>query len=106
MQVNKASPNLDDLDLSPLFVQADPGNSKRFCENLEINKVPDTLDQKIWPEIDDLDVNIAEQISNDARYSVYLERQMKDIEIMKRDAALIIPDDFTYSNITSLSKKP
>ncbi|MDC0429814.1 glutamate synthase large subunit, partial [Candidatus Pelagibacter sp.] len=52
MQVNKASPNLDDLDLSPLFVQADSGNNKRYCENLSINKVPDTLDQEIWPEIE------------------------------------------------------
>ena len=52
MQVNKASPNLDDLDLNPLFVQADPGNNKRYCENYEINEVPDTLDQDIWPEIE------------------------------------------------------
>ena len=52
MQVNKASPNLDDLDLNPLFVQADPGNKKRYCESLEINKVPETLDQEIWPEIE------------------------------------------------------
>jgi glutamate synthase (NADPH/NADH) large chain len=52
MQVSKASPNLDDLDLNPLFVQADPGNNKRYCEVPEINKVPDTLDQEIWPEIE------------------------------------------------------
>ncbi len=52
MQVNKGSPNLDDLDLNPLFVQADPGSNKRYCEIPEINKVPDTLDQVIWPEIE------------------------------------------------------
>jgi glutamate synthase (NADPH/NADH) large chain len=52
MQVNKASPNLDDLDLNPLFVQADPGNNKRYCESQEITKVPETLDQEIWPEIE------------------------------------------------------
>jgi len=52
MQVNKGSPNLDDLDLNPLFVQADPGINKRYCELIEINKVPDTLDQLIWPEIE------------------------------------------------------
>ncbi len=52
MQVNKGSSNLDDLDLNPLFVQADPGNNKRYCEIQEINKVPDTLDQEIWPEIE------------------------------------------------------
>ena len=52
MQVNKASPNLDDLDLNPLFVQADSGNNKRYCESQEINSVPETLDQEIWPDIE------------------------------------------------------
>ena len=52
-QVSKASPNLDDLDLNPLFVQADPGENLRYCELQEINSVPDTLDQKIIPEIKD-----------------------------------------------------
>ena len=52
MQVNKGSPNLDDLDLNPLFVQADPGNNKRYCETPDINQVPDTLDQELWPEIE------------------------------------------------------
>ncbi len=54
MQVNKASPNLDDLDLNPLFVQADPGNNRRYCDSTEINEVPKTLDQEIWPEIEKL----------------------------------------------------
>ena len=38
--------------MNPLFVQADNGNNKRYCENQEINHVPDTLDQEIWPEIE------------------------------------------------------
>ena len=50
-QVSKASENLDDLDLNPLFVQADPGDNLRYCEEQSINFVPDTLDQKILPEI-------------------------------------------------------
>ncbi len=52
-QVSKASPNLDDLDLNPLFVQADSGQNSRYCKTQEINYVPDTLDQKILPEIKD-----------------------------------------------------
>jgi len=51
-QVSKASPNLDDLDLNPLFVQADAGENSRYCETQEINSVPDTLDQEIIPEIE------------------------------------------------------
>jgi glutamate synthase (NADPH/NADH) large chain len=50
-QVNKGAPNLDDLDLNPLLVQADPGENSRYCKEKIINKVPDTLDEKIWPEI-------------------------------------------------------
>ena len=51
-QVNKGAPNLDDLDLNPLLVQADPGENQRFCKEKIINKVPDTLDEKIWAEIE------------------------------------------------------
>ena len=52
-QVNKGASNLDDLDLNPLLVQADPGENLRYCENNHINKVPETLDEKIWSEIKD-----------------------------------------------------
>jgi glutamate synthase (NADPH/NADH) large chain len=52
-QVNKGSSNLDDLDLNPLLVQADPGENPRFCKDKSINKVPDTLDEKIWEDVKD-----------------------------------------------------
>ena len=52
-QVNKGASNLDDLDLNPLLVQADPGENLRYCKDNHINKVPETLDEKIWSEIKD-----------------------------------------------------
>ena len=52
-QVNKGASNLDDLDLNPLLVQADPGENLRYCKYNHINKVPETLDEKIWSEIKD-----------------------------------------------------
>ncbi|KPU82100.1 glutamate synthase [SAR11 cluster bacterium PRT-SC02] len=52
-QVSRGSSNLDDLDLNPLLVQADPGKNTRYCEQKIINKVPDTLDEKIWIDIKD-----------------------------------------------------
>ena len=52
-QVNKGASNLDDLDLNPLLVQADPGENLRYCKDNHINIVPDTLDEKIWSEIND-----------------------------------------------------
>ncbi len=50
-QINKGASNLDDLDLNPLLVQADPGSNPRYCKEKIINKVPETLDEKIWSEI-------------------------------------------------------
>jgi len=50
-QVNKGASNLDDLDLNPLLVQADPGENLRYCKDKLINKVTDTLDEKIWLDI-------------------------------------------------------
>ena len=50
-QVSRGSSNLDDLDLNPLLVQADPGENPRFCKEKSINFVPETLDEKIWLEI-------------------------------------------------------
>ena len=51
-QVNKGSSNLDDLDLNPLLVQADPGNNPTYCKERIINRVPEALDEKIWSDIE------------------------------------------------------
>ena len=51
--MNKGASNLDDLDLNPLLVQADPGENLRYCKDNHINKVPETLDEKIWLDIKD-----------------------------------------------------
>ena len=50
-QVSRGTSNLDDLDLSPLLVQADPGNNDRYCATNLINEVPPTLDEKIYKDI-------------------------------------------------------
>ena len=50
-QVSIGTSNLDDLDLNPLLVQADPGENKRYCASNLINKVPPTLDEKIYEDI-------------------------------------------------------
>lgn len=60
---------------------------------------------KIWPELDGIDQGIAEQVATDALYAVYLDRQMADIEALKRDEALRIPDSFDYEAIVGLSNE-
>jgi glutamate synthase (NADPH/NADH) large chain len=43
-QVSRGSAALDDLDLNPLLVQADPGPHARHCTPQGRNEVPETLD--------------------------------------------------------------
>ena len=66
-QVNKGAPNLDDLDLNPLLVQADPGENPRYCKDKIINKVPETLDEKIWSDIENK-IQVTKQ--NDFEYDI------------------------------------
>ncbi len=47
MQVGRGSAHLDDLDLNPLLVQADPGDHAHYCTIDGRNAVPDTLDARM-----------------------------------------------------------
>jgi glutamate synthase (NADPH/NADH) large chain len=46
-QVSRGSDFLDDLDLNPLLVQADPGPYARYCTLEGRNEVPETLDAQM-----------------------------------------------------------
>jgi glutamate synthase (NADPH/NADH) large chain len=46
-QVSRGSDMLDDLDLNPLLVQADPGPHARYCTIQGRNEVPETLDAQM-----------------------------------------------------------
>ncbi|WP_434054586.1 tRNA uridine-5-carboxymethylaminomethyl(34) synthesis enzyme MnmG [Roseibium sp.] len=60
---------------------------------------------KVWPELEDVDRSVAEQVATDALYAVYLDRQLADIDALKRDEALKIPDGFDYEAIVGLSNE-
>jgi glutamate synthase (NADPH/NADH) large chain len=47
MQVSRGSELLDDLDLNPILVQADPGPYARYCTLEGRNEVPETLDAQM-----------------------------------------------------------
>jgi glutamate synthase (NADPH/NADH) large chain len=46
-QISRGSALLDDLDLNPLLVQADPGPYARYCTLEGRNEVPETLDAQM-----------------------------------------------------------
>ena len=59
----------------------------------------------IWPALDDIRTDIRYQLSCDARYSTYIERQKKEIEALQRDENTSIPHNFSYAGIPGLSNE-
>ncbi len=57
----------------------------------------------IGPGVDRLDV--AEQVAIQIRYAGYLDRQMDDIERQRQAAEQLIPQDFDYKVVSSLSNE-
>jgi tRNA uridine 5-carboxymethylaminomethyl modification enzyme len=64
-----------------------------------------TVDElaKVWPEIAEMPAPVLEQVTIDAQYSVYLDRQQADIAAMRRDETRDIPDWLDYLALPGLS---
>jgi tRNA uridine 5-carboxymethylaminomethyl modification enzyme len=72
----------------------------------ELLSYPDiTFDRlkEIWPELMQIEASVAERLSVDATYSVYLERQVNDVETFRREEALTLPDTLSYGGLPGLS---
>tara|TARA_R110002051_G_scaffold73594_1_gene133700 strand:- start:9038 stop:10903 length:1866 start_codon:yes stop_codon:yes gene_type:complete len=60
---------------------------------------------KVWPELSGIEPDIAAQLEIEALYSGYIERQAGDVEALRRDEALRIPEAIDYSAIGGLSNE-
>ena len=58
---------------------------------------------KIWPKLEALKPEIAEQLETNGQYSGYLSRQEADIKAFRSDEALTLPTDLNYEKIHGLS---
>jgi len=60
--------------------------------------------RSIWPELSAIDPRIAVHLEIDAKYDVYLKRQVADIEAFRRDEGLIL-SDVDYDAVPGLSNE-
>jgi tRNA uridine 5-carboxymethylaminomethyl modification enzyme len=58
---------------------------------------------RLWPEIATVPPAIMEQLSIDAQYAVYLDRQRADVAALRRDESVSIPEWLDYNVIPGLS---
>ncbi|MCX5513865.1 tRNA uridine-5-carboxymethylaminomethyl(34) synthesis enzyme MnmG [Kaistia algarum] len=69
---------------------------------------PDVTPQRlaaIWPELSLFEVGVLAQIESDAKYAVYLDRQRHDIEAVRRDEGVALPEDIDFSAMDGLSNE-
>ncbi len=59
----------------------------------------------IWPAILEIDAETQAQISREALYASYIERQKRDVAVLNRDEGHKIPLDFSYDGIEGLSNE-
>ena len=58
---------------------------------------------RIWPQLQEIAPQIAEQLEIDAKYAVYLDRQAVDVAAYRRDESLELPDALDYGQMPGLS---
>ncbi|MGB1547732.1 MAG: tRNA uridine-5-carboxymethylaminomethyl(34) synthesis enzyme MnmG, partial [Alphaproteobacteria bacterium] len=59
----------------------------------------------IWPELNGLRSDVAEQLEIDGRYAAYFERQEADICAFRRDESLELPPNLDFSVVGGLSNE-
>ena len=57
----------------------------------------------LWPELNEIPQVLHGQLETDCRYRGYVRRQQGDIDALRRDEKLLIPQDISYGAIGGLS---
>lgn len=58
---------------------------------------------RLWPQLADIDLVALEQLTNDAHYAPYAERQRRDIAAMRENQARALPPHMNYAGVAGLS---
>ena len=69
--------------------------------NIKVDDLYDKFD--VFKNIENRD--IWEQVAIEAKYAPYIEREMEDIKLFEKDRNLLIPNDFDYDNLSSLTNE-
>ena len=100
---------LDSLKASPttarkagIAVNAD-GKERSAFELLSYPDVEASDVARLWPEVSEISPAILDQLTIDAQYAVYLDRQKADIAAVKRDEEREIPEWMDYAALPGLS---
>jgi tRNA uridine 5-carboxymethylaminomethyl modification enzyme len=108
--LNAAKARAKSLDLTPneaarfgLSLNKD-GQRRSAFELLAYPEIGWSQVRAIWPELSAIDPSVAVHLEIDAKYDVYLKRQVADIESFRRDEGLVL-SGVDYSAVPGLSNE-
>ena len=110
-RIDQARRQLDRVSFTPkelaeVGMKVNQDGSRR--SGFQLLSFPDVDFDKILefdPSLAGVDVETRRQVEKDALYANYIERQNRDVELMKRDEAQVIPPDFVFGDIDGLSNE-
>ena len=80
------------------------GQRRSAFELLAYPEIGWTQIRAIWPELSAIDPGIATHLEIDAKYDVYLKRQIADVEAFRRDEGLVL-SGVDFSEVPGLSNE-
>ena len=93
-----------DLEKLGMTVRKD-GTKRTAFDLLAFPNVDYSMIVQLDQSLAEIPFEIQTQISRDAMYAHYIERQARDVEALRRDEAHTIPDDFRYDELEGLSNE-
>ena len=111
LALSESRKTLQTLSLSPAKAREagwnvnQDGRARTAWEYLGYKDISIETLTKVWPELSGIDPAIAAQLEIEALYSRYIERQASDVEALRRDEALRIPEEIDYAAVGGLSNE-
>ncbi len=106
---NNAKSKLESLSGSPQFYKKydinikEDGKIRNAYEILSYCNMDDLYN--IWPELQEIPADICKEIAIDSFYEKYIQRQESDINSLRKDQKIKIPQDFNFQSISGLSNE-
>ena len=110
-QMDKAMQLLSDVTWSPkeiaqVGIKINQDGTKR--SGFQLLAFPDVVFEdllSLQPNLAEVSDEIRRQVERDALYANYIARQQRDIDLLQKDEAHLIPADFHYGQIDGLSNE-
>lgn len=110
-RLERARTSMDEISFTPRqlgdkgFKVNQDGSKRSAFQLLAFPGVSFRTVAALAPELAGIDDEVRAQLERESLYANYIQRQARDVEMLRRDEAHEIPDDFDFNRIDGLSSE-